>query len=214
MRELIIYGAGGFGRETAVMARQISEQMQSWKLIGFCDDNIPRGTIVNDLAVVGGIKELNAQRQAVAVVVAVADPLLRKKIRDGITNDRVTFPALVHPSAMIGDRDRVNIGEGAIISAGNILTTDIKVGAFVIVNLACTIGHDVVIDEFSSLMPGCSISGSVTIGKQAMIGSGARILPGLTVGEKGIVGAGAVVTRDVAPGATVVGVPARGVREV
>ena len=43
----------------------------------------------------------------------------------------------------------------------------------------------------------------------ASIGSGAAILCGVTIGEKALVGAGAVVTRDVAPGETVVGVPAR-----
>jgi UDP-2-acetamido-3-amino-2,3-dideoxy-glucuronate N-acetyltransferase len=44
---------------------------------------------------------------------------------------------------------------------------------------------------------------------RASIGSGALILGGLTVGTGALVGAGAVVTRDVAPGATVVGNPAR-----
>lgn len=43
----------------------------------------------------------------------------------------------------------------------------------------------------------------------ASIGSGATILPGLTIGAGATVGAGAVVTRSVAPGATVVGNPAR-----
>lgn len=48
----------------------------------------------------------------------------------------------------------------------------------------------------------------VTIGRNVWIGGGALILPGVTVGDDAIVGAGAVVTRDVAPGATVVGNPA------
>ena len=43
----------------------------------------------------------------------------------------------------------------------------------------------------------------------ASIGSGATILCGVTIGEDAMIGAGAVVTRDVAPGATVAGVPAR-----
>jgi acetyltransferase-like isoleucine patch superfamily enzyme len=47
----------------------------------------------------------------------------------------------------------------------------------------------------------------------ASIGSGTVIMCGVTIGEKAMVGAGAVVTRDVPPGAVVVGVPARLVRQ-
>lgn len=49
--------------------------------------------------------------------------------------------------------------------------------------------------------------------KGASIGACAVVMPGVTVGEGAMVGAGAVVTHDVAPGATVAGVPARPVGE-
>lgn len=48
----------------------------------------------------------------------------------------------------------------------------------------------------------------VSIGEEVWIGGGAILLPGVTVGNGAIIGAGAVVTRDVAPGARVVGSPA------
>ncbi len=59
---------------------------------------------------------------------------------------------------------------------------------------------------------GLELGRPVRIGRNVWIGGGAIIVPGVTVGDDAIIGAGAVVTRDVAPGATVVGNPARPVR--
>jgi maltose O-acetyltransferase len=49
----------------------------------------------------------------------------------------------------------------------------------------------------------------VTIGSNVWVGSGAIILPGVSIGDNAVIGAGSVVTRDVPPGATAVGNPAR-----
>jgi maltose O-acetyltransferase len=49
----------------------------------------------------------------------------------------------------------------------------------------------------------------VRIGSNVWIGGGAIVLPGVSIGDDAIVGAGSVVTRDVPPGTTVVGNPAR-----
>jgi sugar O-acyltransferase (sialic acid O-acetyltransferase NeuD family) len=194
------------------MINQINEQTPEWKLLGFYDDNKQKGEVIDGYPVLGGLKDLN-EAGSVAVVLAVADPVIRKRLRTSITNNRAFFPVLVHPSVNKGDAARNTIGEGAIIAAGNILTTNIHLGAFTIVNLACTIGHDVVIGGFSSIMPSCSLSGFIQVGEGVLIGSGARILPGLTIGNAAKIGAGAVVTRSVPEGITVTGVPARGQEE-
>jgi sugar O-acyltransferase (sialic acid O-acetyltransferase NeuD family) len=209
MRDLIIYGAGGFGRETALMIKQINKVEPQWKLLGFCDDGKPVGEIVDGLPVLGGLDVLQSRTSPVQVVLAVADPVTRKAIRTKLNNPLISFPALAHPSVIMGEDSDVRVGDGSIICAGSILTTNILIGEFVIVNLACTIGHDVTIGPYSSLMPGVSISGFVQCGESVLVGTGARILPHVHLGGSCQVGAGAVVTKPVNSNVTVVGIPAK-----
>lgn len=209
MQDLVISGAGGFGREAALMIRQINEKEKHWNVTGFYDDHIGKGETVDGLPVLGGIAELNEISRSLAVVLAIANPAVRKRIRGGLKNSNLYFPVLIHPSVNQGDIDRNTIGEGTIITAGNILTTNIHLGSFVIVNLACTIGHDVKVGDFSAIMPGCSLSGFIDMGEEVFMGSGARILPGIQIGHRSSIGAGAVVTKPVAEGVTVVGIPAK-----
>lgn len=183
-----------------------------WTIVGFYDDGLPKGSIVDDHEVLGSLDDLNLTDEYLAIALAIADPATRRVIRERIASTKITFPALIHPSADTGDVNRNCFEEGVLIAAANIFTTGIVVEAFAIVNLHCTIGHDTRIGSFSTVMPGCSLSGAVDIGSEVLIGSGARILPGVCVGDRTKVGAGAVVLDNVASDVTVVGVPARVVK--
>lgn len=212
MEKIAIYGAGGFGRETALMIEQINAAYgEKWQIIGFFDDGKEKGSFIDGHPVLGGINELNAAGEPVSLVLSMADSQTRRRLRESIDNRNVRFPPLIHPAALAGSAEFNRIGEGVIIGAGSILTTGVNLESFVIVNLACTIGHDVAIGSFATLMPACSISGSVRIAGEVLIGSGACILPGLSVGHRAKVGAGAVVLADVPADETVVGVPARSI---
>jgi sugar O-acyltransferase (sialic acid O-acetyltransferase NeuD family) len=209
VNEIAIYGAGGFGRETLEMIHQMNKSGNSrWRPIGFFDDRIKKGTFVEGLPVLGDSTELNASANALAVVVTVADPLIRHSICSKIRKPNITFPPLVHPSANLGSASN-KIHEGVIITAGVILTTNVVVEEFTIINLLSTIGHDVTIGAYSSIMPACHVSGNVKIGPRAFLGTAACILQNLSIGENAVVGAGSVVTRSVDPSTTVYGAPAK-----
>ena len=206
---LAICGAGGFGREVAVMIAQINQHQPMWNVIGFFDDHKKTTEPIDGLPVLGNIDQINHHLLKLSICIAVADPVVRASIVRRITNPAIDFPAIIHPSAILGDENRNSVGAGTIITAGVILTTGIAISEFCIVNLASTIGHDVNLGSYCTIMPGCSISGNVSIGQQSLMGTGSRILQGITIGENCIIGAGSVVTKSFGENLKLLGVPAR-----
>ena len=204
---LLIFGAGGFGREVAWLARQ------SWGEAVAIEFVVDRLEYLTDE--VGGIpvRLLRdcADSPDLRYVVALGDPAQRRRAVDVCDTLGLRAARLVHPR--VEASDSVSLGDGSVICAGSILTVDIEIGVHVHVNLDCTIGHDVVVGSYSTLSPGVHVSGNVRIGGNVFIGTGACIINGrasepLTIGDGAVVAAGACVTRSVDPGAMVAGVPA------
>lgn len=208
-QDIAIFGAGGFGLEVAMLIEQINRNVRNWNLIGFFDDGKLKGQVINDYPLHGGIVELNAWRRPLGIVLAVGNPLIKKKIVQKMDNPHISFPVLIHPSVIMGSPKFVTVGEGSIICAGTIITTNITIGRHVVLNLACTVGHESTIGDYSAFMPTCNISGEVTIGECTFWGTGAKIINRCRVGDQAIIGAGAVVVRDIPSGVTAVGVPAK-----
>jgi sugar O-acyltransferase (sialic acid O-acetyltransferase NeuD family) len=143
------------------------------------------------------------------VVLAMGTPETKRDVFSRIVNSRVSYPVLIHPSVIIESPKYVTLGGGTIVCAGSILTTNIRIGRHVLINLACTVGHQTEIGDFSSFMPTCNISGEVRIGECTFWGTGSKIINRRTVGNNVTVGAGAVVIDDLPADVTAVGVPAR-----
>jgi sugar O-acyltransferase (sialic acid O-acetyltransferase NeuD family) len=207
MSNLFIYGAGGFAREVAWLA-----QTCSFDVAGFIDDNANHhGAIINGIRVLS-LEDAYSMLPNAYVVGAIGSPKARESAMQRASAAGFETIAIVHPRVEISTF--VDIGAGTVVCAGSIITTNIRLGRHVQINLDCTIGHDVIIDDFGTLAPGVHVSGVVHIGRGAYIGTGAVILNGtqeapLEIGEYSVVGAGACVTKSVAQSITVVGVPAR-----
>lgn len=144
----------------------------------------------------------------VAIALAIGAPETRKIIKGKLSKEH-NFPTLIHPTVIFLDPDQIKIGRGSLITAANVISTNVEIGDFVLVNLQCTIGHDCTIDEYCSLMPGVRLSGGVHLEPSVYIGTNAAILPNIRIGEGATIGAGAVVTKNVPPGRTFAGVPAK-----
>ena len=212
MKRLAIVGAGGFGREVAQLVEVINTDGDTERtIVGFIDDD-PASHDQSFLGyqVIGDSTSFRAMKstdEADAYVLAVGDGPVRRRLFDTMSRSPLLPATLIHPSVNI--HSSVTVGSGSIVCNRAALTVDIRIGAHVIVNLGSTIGHDVEIEAFATLHPGTHLSGNAHIGEACELGTGATVLPGVCIGTEAVIGAGAVVTKDVPPGATAVGVPAR-----
>ena len=212
LKDIAIFGVGGFGREVLALIKDINKVTPTYNIVGFFDDGYEKGIMVNGYPNLGKTEDLNKWETPISLAVSIGSPVIKKKILDKITNPLVDYPTLIHPLAWIGDKEFVDIGKGCIICTGTLITTNIKIEDFVILNLGCTVGHDSVIKKYSAFMPSVNISGEVSIGEGVYVGTGAKIINQLEIGEYTIVGAGAVVSKTLPAKCTAVGVPAKPIK--
>ena len=212
MKKLFIVGAGGFGREVLWLAERVNEATPAWEIAGFLDDNEAfHGTLQDDYPVLGGCGYLEKIKEEVYAVVAIGSAGVKKAVVKKLAGyGHIRFATLIDPS--IRCSKHVKIGEGSILCAGTILTTDITIGKHVIINLDCTIGHDVVVGDYVTIYPSVNLSGNVTVGEEAELGTGSQVIQGKKIGDRTIIGAGAVVIHDIADDCTAVGIPAKAVK--
>lgn len=206
---IAILGTGGLAREVAPLAL---EQVRA--VLGDVADPVvfvPHDA--GDRAPVAGlpIRTLAELAEDQALLVAVGDPALRRRIveRDGAGR---RFATVVADTAR--RRGRSEIGEGAVLCDGVVITDAVRIGRHFVANPHVTVMHDCTIGDFVTLAPGARVNGNVEIGDGAYVGANAVIKQGAPgaprrIGAGAVIGMGAVVTRDVAPGETVVGNPAR-----
>ena len=208
MKRILIFGAGGFGREVQWLIERINQKKPTWQIEGYLDDGIEPGTEINGYKVLGGLDKLQEYDRSVAVVCAVGSARIREKIISRIKQiGKFCFPNLIDPDVQMSQY--ISMGEGNIVCAGNILTVNITLEDFVILNLSCTVGHDAVLESFVTVYTGVNISGCTKIEQGVELGTGSKIIQGITVARNTIVGAGAVVVRHMPAECVVMGVPAK-----
>jgi len=211
-KQIAIYGGGGFAREVAWLVQSCNQDAERYQIVCFIDDDeAAQGKLLNGIPVMSLETAWKLFPQA-RVVGGVGTPRTRQVLMEKAAARGFDFETIIHPR--VEHSQWIEIGIGTVICAGNILTTNIKIGKHVQVNLDCTIGHDVVMDDFTTLAPGVHISGCVHLGKRVYVGTGAVIINGtqsdpIVIGDDVTIGAGACVTKSVPAGLTVVGVPAK-----
>ena len=213
MEKVVILGAGGHAREVVWVFEEENSVEPRWEVLGFIDeDPSKRGEMLCNLPILGDFRwfERRASHE-VRVISGVGDCRTKRHFAEKAASLGLEFCSVIHPSVMMSNY--VEVGEGTIIAAGSIITTQVKIGKHVTVNLGCTISHDVIIGDYCTIAPGCHISGNVRFEEGVDFGTGATIIQGRLVGAWSTIGAGAVVRDEIPRNVTAVGVPARIVRQ-
>lgn len=200
---LAILGASGHGKVVADAA-----ELLGWDKVQFFDDawpqlakNGPWSVAGNTEALLQGVAEFDG------VVVAIGNNQIRQLKQQELAIAGARLVSVVHPSAVVSKH--AVIGVGSVVFANAVINACATVAAGCIVNTGTVIEHDCVLGDFAHVSPNAVIAGGVRVGPLAWVGACASVRQLIEVGEGAVVGMGAVVTKDVPPGATVVGNPAK-----
>ena len=206
MKDILIIGAGGFGREVLQWIKDCNRIKPTWHIMGFLDDNVHAlDNLECDYKVVGTIKDWEPTENQ-RFVMAVANPKTKQIIAESMKAKGAIFTSLIHPTAFISDFSHV--GEGLIMYPNSGINVNTRIGDFVTL-LSSGIGHDAVIGDYCTVSSYCDITGGVKLGKRVFLGSHVTIIPQRKIGNDVYIAAGSVVMTNLKDGVHVFGNPAQ-----
>lgn len=204
MKKILVIGAGGLGKEVIDLIRSVEQ----FEIEGFLDDNLDKkDTLVNQIPVLGTVDQLERYCHIKQLIIAIANPQVKKRIAKAAAEVGFQFPNLIHPSVVIGSN--LTLGQGNIICAGSILSTEACLHDFITINPQCGIGHESTLKSYSTMYWGVHIGGNTIIHEECELGTHSCVLQGLNITNNVILGAGAVAVKSIEASGTYVGIPAK-----
>jgi len=208
-KQVILWGGTG----QAKVVRPIVDYYGS-KVVAVFDDTQGLKSPFPDVEIFYGwegfMKWIKDQKRIeVGFCITIGNPhgRVRIKYHERLSAEGLKPVTLAHPHSWIAENTK--IGEGSQIMAGAIIQPEAVIGRQCIINTCASVDHEDVLDDGVEVAPGATLCGAVHCGTNSWICVGAKVLPRIKIGADAIVGAGAVVTKDVPPGTTVIGVPAK-----
>ena len=206
MKEIIIVGAGGCGREVLQWIKDINRAEQKWIIKGFINDDLNAlDGFECDYGILGRIVDWTPKENEVFAL-AIANPIGKEKVTALLKERGAVFADIIHPTALISDFSKH--GEGLVMYPWASLGPNSSVGNFVTL-LSSGVPHDAVVGDFTTISSGCELTRGVKIGNRAFLGAHVSVLPEKKIGDDAYVGIGSVVVRNVGAGKKVFGNPAK-----
>ncbi len=205
----ILWGAKGHGK----VVREALEDHFGCKLVALFDNNLELKSPYDDFELIGGnyiedwSKNSSPEKTGFVVAIGGGNGEARAQISNMLQSLGYFPISFIHPYSIVpGD---FVLNDGIQIMAGSTISVNVSINNWTIINHNVNVDHDCTIGMGVHIAPGATLAGEVVVDDYAFIGAGSTILPRIKIGKNSIVGAGAVVTKDVPPNTTVIGVPAR-----
>lgn len=211
MKDIVVFGAGGFGREVIWTLEDINSDKREWNILGFIDDDREKwGKCINGYEVFSPEAILNKYRKC-HISNGIGNCFSKYILSKRFTCNELEYANLVHPATIVNRTAKLD-GVGIVIQAGSIIAPNVIIKSHVTINLDVTIGHDCILNKYTTVAPGVHLSGYVNIGYGSDIGTGASVIQGLTIGHECIIGANAAVINNIDSNSVAVGVPAKKIK--
>ncbi len=208
LKKLVLFGAGGMGREVAILVGYINSVNPTFDLCGYIvdDEYYQDGCMVNGLPMLGTLAWLVEHRDECCCALCIGDPKARLAVFNRLEELGIELATLISPDVYIDSS--VNVGVGTIISARCLVSPNVGIGDGVFLNTDVAIGHDTIIQRCATLYPRSQISGDCVIGEAAQIGSCSFLSSGVKIGDGAVVAPLSAVYCKVKANTHVIGNPA------
>lgn len=214
MKDIAIYGAGGFGKEVASMIlNKINAIEPTWNIVGFFDDGIEVGTEISHFGkCLGGLDVVNSWKTPLSIAFAIGSAAVLKKLVSNIDNPNIDYPNLIHPNCDFADLESMKMGRGNVIMKNVTFSCDVTIGDFNQFNSLSALAHDVKVGSFNIFMPLTRVSGETVIGDSNFFGINSIILQQIKIGNETRIGANSVLMTKTKDGSLYMGNPAMRVK--
>lgn len=210
MKDLVIVGAGGCGREALQWVRDINEKENRWRIKGFLDDDLNalegKKCSVSIISKVDGY-EIEPDDEFIC---CIGNSKIRKMVVKKLKAKGAVFVTLIHPNAVVADS--CTLGECVIIYPYALISDNAVIGDGCIINMYSSVAHDSVLGEYCTISAHCDVTGMCKLGERVFMGSASHVVPGSKIGDDVYICAGSAVMARVRAGNKVLGNPAKIVR--